>query len=198
MGASLGFIVIWPIILLIALLIKLSSTGPVFFVQKRVGLRGKEFTFLKFRTMLQNNDDSFHKSYVTKLIKNEFQESENKQKPLYKINDDFRVTKIGKFLRNWSLDEIPQLYNVLKGDMSLVGPRPSIPYEVSQYSAWHLQRLNFIPGITGIWQTTGRSKTTFNEMVRSDIQYIRNWSILLDFWILLRTVKAVLSREGAL
>ena len=196
----LATVLLFPVMLVIALGIKWSTPGPVLFAQKRVGYKGKMFTFLKFRTMLANSDDSIHREYVTKLIKGEIQNGSASvdDKPLYKLDDDRRVTKIGKFLRAWSLDELPQLFNVLKGEMSLIGPRPAIPYEVENYRAWHMERLDVRPGITGLWQVRGRSRTTFDEMVRMDIEYIRNWSLLLDFKILLQTFKAVLSQEGAL
>ncbi len=199
-GAALAIIVLWPLMLLIALGVKLSSKGPILFKQQRVGYGGGLFTFFKFRTMSQDSDDLVHRSYVTQLIKGEPNLINNNeaQKPMYKLDDDMRITRLGRILRLWSLDELPQLFNVLKGDMSLVGPRPPIPYEVNQYSAWHLQRLDAVPGITGLWQTTGRSRTTFSEMVRLDIQYIRNWSLWFDFKILLHTLRVVVSREGAL
>lgn len=196
----LAIILLSPLMLAIALGIKWSTPGPVLFAQKRVGYKGKIFSFLKFRTMLANSDDSIHREYVTKLIKGEIQNGTPLPdgRPLYKLDDDQRVTKIGKFLRTWSLDELPQLFSVLRGEMSLVGPRPSIPYEVENYRPWHLQRLKAPPGITGLWQVHGRSRTTFDEMVQMDLEYITNWSLSLDFKILLQTFKAVLSREGAL
>jgi lipopolysaccharide/colanic/teichoic acid biosynthesis glycosyltransferase len=201
LGASVCMIALLPLMLLTAIVIKCSSKGPVLFTQKRVGFRGQQFTFLKFRTMSQENDDSVHRSHVTKLIKGEFSgptpNNISNQKPMHKLDDDSRVTKIGGFLRIWSLDELPQFLNVLKGEMSLVGPRPPIPYEVEHYSAWHLQRLDIPPGMTGLWQIMGRSKTTFDEMARLDIQYTKKWSLWLDFKILLRTFGAVMSREGA-
>ena len=199
-GAIIGIVILSPVMIVIAFGIKYSSPGPVLFTQKRAGFRGKLFTFFKFRTMSQNNDNSIHRDYVTKLINGEIQDPSNckSQKPLFKLSNDKRVTRFGKFLRTWSLDELPQLFNVLKGEMSLVGPRPAIPYEIDKYNAWHLQRLDALPGITGLWQVRSRSKTTFAGMVRLDIQYIKNWSLWVDFKILIQTLKAVLRRDGAL
>lgn len=198
-GALLALILLFPVFVFIIILIKSNSKGPVFFKQKRVGYKGTIFTFLKFRTMYPDCDDKIHREYVVKLINGNIKETNlGKNRPLFKLTCDHRVTRVGKFLRSWSLDELPQLINVLKGEMSLVGPRPAIPYEVENYSAWHLQRLDTMPGITGLWQVKGRSRTTFDEMVRLDIQYIKKWSLLLDFKILIRTLPAVFSREGAL
>jgi lipopolysaccharide/colanic/teichoic acid biosynthesis glycosyltransferase len=184
-----------PIYLIIAMLVKLSSPGPVFFKQKRLGFMAKQFDFLKFRTMYDNNDPEIHKKYVASLIEN--------QKPsaaagVFKIQNDPRVTRIGRFLRKSSLDEIPQFLNVLRGEMSLVGPRPPIPYEVDKYRSWHKRRIFEVkPGITGLWQVYGRSRTTFDEMVRLDIRYINEQSIWLDFIILIQTPRVVLFADGA-
>lgn len=198
-GAFMGLLVLSPIMLLIAAAIKLTSPGPVFFAQDRVGRNGKVFKFIKFRSMYVNADDVAHREYVTKLIKGQIaKEKHASDKALFKLQNDARITRVGQFLRKYSLDELPQLVNVLKGEMSLVGPRPAIPYEVKNYSAWHMQRFNVLPGITGLWQVNGRSRTTFSEMVRYDIKYIRNWSLWLDLKILLRTIPAVLSSDGAL
>jgi len=190
-GASVGLLILLPVMLLVAVVIKRSSPGPVFFTQKRVGFKGKLFIFLKFRTMLQGCDEEMHRDYVAKLIKGEL------QKPMHKLVNDSRITKIGSFLRAWSLDELPQLINVLRGEMSLVGPRPAIPYEVENYLPWHMRRLDALPGITGLWQVTGRSTMTFDEMVHLDIHYITNWSLWLDIKILWQTFPAVLNRNGA-
>ena len=185
--------------LIIAVLIKLTSRGPVLFQQERLGFLGKPFVFKKFRSMEVGCDQSFHKDYVTKLINGQC-DVINKgtiDQPLYKITDDPRVTSIGKFLRKTSLDELPQFFNVLKGDMSLVGPRPPIPYECDIYKRWQCRRvLEVKPGITGLWQVKGRSSTTFDEMVRLDLAYIRNWSLWLDFKIILKTFWAVVSTKG--
>ncbi len=192
-GSLTALILLSPILLAIALMVKLSSPGPVLFSQKRLGLLGKQFDFLKFRTMYVNNDPSIHKDYVAKLI-------ENKQKAsgVYKIQNDPRVTRIGRYLRKLSLDELPQFVNVLKGEMSLVGPRPPIPYEMEKYQCWHRRRvLEVKPGLTGLWQVMGRSRTTFDEMVRLDIRYINEQSGWLDFKIVMQTPKAVISGTGA-
>jgi lipopolysaccharide/colanic/teichoic acid biosynthesis glycosyltransferase len=192
-GSLTALILLAPVFLVITALVKLSSPGPVLFKQKRLGLLGKQFEFLKFRTMYANNDPEIHKKYVEKLILNQ-----QKSSGVYKIQNDPRVTWGGRFLRKSSLDELPQFVNVLKGDMSLVGPRPPLPYEVEKYRSWHLRRvLEVKPGLTGLWQVQGRSRTTFDEMVRMDIQYIRQQSGWLDFKIVLKTPRAVLSGTGA-
>ncbi|MEN8264153.1 MAG: sugar transferase [Nitrospirota bacterium] len=199
---SLIFIIIFsPLFLMIPILIKLSSEGPVLFKQKRTGRFGKEFNFLKFRTMIVNNDCSVHEKYIENLIHDSGIDDKNKNEEnncTYKMSNDPRVTSIGKILRKSSMDELPQFFNVLKGDMSIVGPRPPIPYEIKHYHAWHKRRIRRVkPGITGIWQVEGRSRTTFDEMVRMDIRYVREWNLLLDIKILLKTPFAVLSGKGA-
>ena len=199
-GSSLALIVCAPLLLIIALAIKLSSKGPVFFKQRRVGQHGECFTFLKFRSMHVGNDPSVHKEYVTKLIAGQAgrEASSGNEKCVYKLTNDKRVTRVGKLLRKTSLDELPQFLNVLKGDMSLVGPRPAIPYEVSAYQTWHRRRvLEVKPGITGLWQVNGRSSVKFDEMVRLDLRYARSWSPWLDVKILIRTPRAVITGAGA-
>lgn len=189
-----------PVFLVIALVIKLTSKGPVFFRQQRIGQHGEPFTFLKFRTMQVNNDPGLHKEYVQKLIagRAEPAPSNGNGHGVYKIKSDPRVTKFGSFLRRTSLDELPQLINVLRGEMSLVGPRPPIKYEVDAYDIWHRSRLlEAKPGITGLWQVNGRSRVKFDDMVRLDIRYARTWSVWLDIKILLQTPHAVLLGEGA-
>ena len=196
-GSALALLLLLPLFLVITLAIKLTSEGPVFFRQTRVGQHGRHFTFLKFRSMYVNNDASVHKKYVTELIRTAGSRKAAGQ-AVYKIKDDKRVTWVGKFLRKSSLDELPQFINVLRGDMSLVGPRPAIPYEVSAYRPWHRRRvLEAKPGITGLWQIEGRSRVTFDEMVRMDLRYAHDWSIWLDLKILLRTPIAVLKGSGA-
>lgn len=198
-GSLTAIFLFCPLMLLIAPLIKLTSPGPVLFRQKRLGLLGKPFTFLKFRSMKTACDPSLHKAYVTKLIKGENSQIDKGKpdQPVYKITDDPRVTPIGKFLRKSSLDELPQFFNVLNGDMSLVGPRPPIPYECDQYKRWHCRRvLEVKPGITGLWQVSGRSSTTFDEMVRLDLKYVRTWNPWLDVKILFKTFWAVISAKG--
>lgn len=200
-GSLLGIIVFSPLMLFIALAVKLSSNGPVLFKQRRLGYLGVPFTFLKFRSMRIDANDRIHQEYVTKLIEGKTGEIDNgkKDQPLFKLDNDPRITKIGHILRKTSLDELPQLFNVLKGDMSLVGPRPPIPYEVEMYQTWHHRRiLEVKPGVTGLWQVYGRSKTTFDEMVRLDLSYVNNHSILFDLKIILKTIGAVFNTEGAL
>jgi len=182
-----------PLMLLIAALIKLKSRGPVLFKQLRVGQRAQPFHMLKFRSMHVNNDDRIHQAFVSDLIK-----AATPASGVFKIVDDPRVTPIGRFLRKTSLDELPQLWNVVRGEMSLVGPRPPLPYEVRQYKTWHRRRvLEAKPGITGLWQVKGRSRTTFDEMVRLDLRYARTRSFWMDVKILLATPAAVISGKGA-
>ncbi len=199
-GAILGFLLFSPVMLMTAILIKLTSSGPILFKQRRVGYRGQSFTFLKFRSMYTNSNDEIHQNYVKKLIqgKNHEINNGNAENPFFKIKRDPRITPLGRILRKTSIDELPQLINVLRGEMSLVGPRPPIEYEVKEYQNWHYRRvLDVKPGITGLWQVSGRSRTTFNEMVRLDIQYTQNWSLIMDFKILFKTVKAVVMTEGS-
>ena len=184
-----------PFLLLIAAAVKLTSRGPVLFRQQRVGQYGRRFTFLKFRSMYAQCDQSVHREYVKSLIADQAQEG---SRPVYKMTADERVTPVGKLLRRTSLDELPQFLNVLLGEMSLVGPRPAIPYEVESYDTWHRQRVLAVkPGITGLWQVGGRSRVKFSDMVRMDLRYARSWSVWGDVRILLKTPRAVISREGA-
>lgn len=185
-------ILLFPFFVIIGMMIKLDSKGPIFFLQERIGKNGKKFKILKFRTMYVNNDENLHKEYVIKLIK----EGKKDQSGMYKIKNDPRITKIGKFLRKFSFDEFPQLINVLKGEMSLVGPRPPIQYEVENYDEWHKRRLSVKPGMTGMWQVSGRNKIGFEDMVLLDIYYVENFSIWLDMVILIKTFFVVLKREG--
>jgi lipopolysaccharide/colanic/teichoic acid biosynthesis glycosyltransferase len=182
--------------LIIAALIKFTSKGPVFFRTKRIGKDGKPFEFYKFRTMFTNSDDTIHREFVSEFIRqNGDGEKGEKSKPK-KITDDPRITKIGKFLRKTSLDELPQLFNVLRGEMSLVGPRPCLPYEWEQYDEWHRRRFSVIPGCTGLWQVSGRSAVDFNDMVILDLFYIDNMSPLLDLKIIFRTIPVMLLAKG--
>jgi lipopolysaccharide/colanic/teichoic acid biosynthesis glycosyltransferase len=200
-GSIVGIILFGPVMIIIAFLIKFSSPGPILFKQKRVGYLGKEFTFIKFRSMRTDMDDQIHQEYVKKLIegKNDEINMGTEDKPVYKIINDPRVTTVGAFIRKTSLDELPQFFNVLIGDMSLVGPRPPIPYEVDLYKNWHLKRIAEVkPGITGMWQAYGRSETTFDDMVRYDIQYVNNQSMWLDIKILFATISSVFSSKGAM
>lgn len=198
-GSALILMFCTPLFLIIAVAIKASSRGPVLFRQQRVGQYGRCFTFLKFRSMRADNDHSVHKEYATRLIAGKLEHKTcNGDVDIYKMTNDPRITRLGKFLRRTSLDELPQLVNVLKGDMSLVGPRPAIPYELAAYQTWHRRRvLEVKPGITGLWQVTGRSTVKFDEMVRLDLRYATSWSPWLDIKILMRTPRAVIGGAGA-
>ncbi|HLH03517.1 MAG TPA: sugar transferase [Bryobacteraceae bacterium] len=199
-GAALGLLAGAPLLGAIALAVKCTSRGPVLFRQTRVGQYGAPFTFLKFRSMYANNDPAIHREYVKSLIRGSANNTSGPgtQEGVYKLTKDPRVTRIGAFLRKSSLDELPQLWNVLKGDMSLVGPRPAIPYEVEAYAPWHRRRvLEAKPGITGLWQVKGRSRVTFDEMVRLDVRYASSRSLWLDVKTLIETPRAVLFGQGA-
>jgi lipopolysaccharide/colanic/teichoic acid biosynthesis glycosyltransferase len=209
--ATLLLVLAVPLMLLIAVLIKLDSPGPVIFVQERVGARRRSkdgrtiwyirnFPFYKFRSMVQGADSSVHQAFVKALIHNDHESMaalQGEDVETCKLVHDPRVTRLGRILRRSSLDELPQLWNVLKGDMSLVGPRPPIPYEVDEYQPWHRQRLWSKPGLTGLWQVTARSSADFDEMVRLDIDYIERQNLWLDLKILVETPLAVLSSKGA-
>ena len=198
-GSLCALVLLSPLLIVITVVIKLTSKGPILFKQQRLGRYGVRFTFLKFRSMYFQNDAKIHRDYVKRLISgNEDHPQQKSHGGVYKIKDDPRVTPVGRFLRKTSLDELPQFFNVLKGDMSLVGPRPPIPYEVEAYQLWHRRRfLEIKPGITGLWQVEGRSKVKFDEMVRLDLKYAKTWSPWLDIKILLRTPTAVLRGDGA-
>jgi len=200
-GSGAALVVCSPIVLALAAIIKLSSKGPVFFRQPRVSQYGKHFVFLKFRSMKVSTNDSIHKDYVKNFIAGKTAAAapaDGQKAPVYKITNDPRVTAIGRFMRRTSLDELPQFWNVFIGEMSLVGPRPPIPYELEAYDVWHRRRLLEVkPGITGLWQVRGRSSTTFDEMVRLDLEYSRTWTPMLDVKILLDTPRAVLTGAGA-
>lgn len=192
---------LFPLFVVIALLIRITSPGPALFKQERVGLFGKRFSLFKFRTMFNNNDTTIHQEFVKNLIAGSQDRTRSEQNSshtgVYKIVRDPRVTPLGRLLRMTSLDELPQFYNVLKGDMSLVGPRPPIPYECEKYDIWHRKRVLWMkPGITGPWQVYGRSKTTFDEMVRMDIRYIQEWSLWMDIKILIQTPWVVFACKG--
>lgn len=194
-GSAVMLVACSPLLAAIALAVKVSSKGPVFFKQQRVGQYGKRFIFLKFRSMYANNDQGQHKDYVTKLIAGNAERIslDGRTEGVFKLANDRRITPIGRILRRTSLDELPQFLNVLWGDMSLVGPRPPIPYELAAYETWHRRRLLQVkPGITGLWQVEGRNRIPFDEMVRLDLQYATSWTPLLDFKILLRTPRAVI------
>jgi exopolysaccharide biosynthesis polyprenyl glycosylphosphotransferase len=199
-GSLIALIVFAPLFAAIALTIKLTSKGPVFFKQERNGEHGRPFVFLKFRSMYINNDIGVHRQWFNQFVSGQAEKyrTNGNNNGVFKMMVDPRVTRVGRILRRTSLDELPQFINVLKGDMSLVGPRPPIPYEVDIYKPWHRRRLlEAKPGITGLWQVNGRSRVTFDEMVRLDLHYARTWSLWLDFKILLRTPGAVLRGDGA-
>jgi lipopolysaccharide/colanic/teichoic acid biosynthesis glycosyltransferase len=198
-GSLFALLLLSPLFLFIAAAIKLTSKGPVLFRQQRIGQFGESFLFLKFRSMYVNNDAGEHREYVRKLIAGSAEKQPSSDKAgVYKLTKDRRVTRVGSFLRRTSLDELPQFINVLQGKMSLVGPRPPVPYEVEAYDFWHRRRvLEAKPGITGLWQVNGRCRMKFDDMVRLDLRYARTWSPWMDLKILLRTPGAVVLGEGA-
>jgi len=197
-GASVGILFLSPVTIPIALLVKCTSRGPVLFKQKRVGRNGQTFTFLKFRTMYHNCDQTPHKEYVTRLIQDTAEMQEKDGAAYYKLANDPRVTPLGRLLRKTSLDELPQFINVFKGEMSLVGPRPPIDYEVVNYEPWQLRRiLEANPGITGLWQVSGRSTKTFVEQVRLDLRYVENQSLREDIRILFKTFGVFFGTKSA-
>ena len=196
--ASLALLVLTPLMLMIAALVLITSCGPIFYAQTRIGRCGREFKMYKFRSMIVSNDDSGHRRYVTSLLRGGDAASFDRTgRPIYKISDDPRVTWLGKLLRRTSLDELPQLFNVLRGEMSLTGPRPCLPFEYELYESWQKRRLDATPGMTGLWQVSGRSFLSFEEMVLLDLYYVANWSFLLDLKILWRTIPEVLFARGA-
>ena len=199
-GSLAAMILLSPLLAVIAVAIKLTSKGPILFRQGRVGQHGVVFQFLKFRSMRVDSDPRIHREFVDEFIRGSAGGSSpaGTNSKVFKITDDPRVTRVGAILRKTSLDELPQFWNVLIGEMSLVGPRPPIPYELESYRTWHKRRIFEVkPGITGLWQVYGRSRTTFDEMVRLDLRYARTWSILLDLKILIQTPRAMFSGEGA-
>jgi exopolysaccharide biosynthesis polyprenyl glycosylphosphotransferase len=196
-GALVGGLLLAPLLLVIALLIKTGSRGPVLYRQERVGRGGKVFHFYKFRSMVVNSDEQLHRAYLEKLVKGGEEASlDHEGRKIYKLVDDPRVTPVGSFLRRTSLDELPQLWNILKGEMSLVGPRPCLPYEWDLHKEWQKRRLDVTPGLTGLWQVTGRSRVPFDDMVLLDLYYIAHWSIGLDIELILRTVPVMFSGRG--
>jgi exopolysaccharide biosynthesis polyprenyl glycosylphosphotransferase len=195
--AALTLALLAPVWLLIALLIKIDSKGPILYAQERVGMDGRIFLVYKFRTMRMNADSEIHREYQRKFIAGAAEANVgDADSPAYKLRDDPRITRIGRILRRLSLDEVPQLFNVLSGDMSIVGPRPPIPYEVEAYELRHRRRLDMKPGLTGLWQVSGRNRLPFEEMVKLDLFYIENWSLLFDLKIILRTVLVMLRGDG--
>jgi exopolysaccharide biosynthesis polyprenyl glycosylphosphotransferase len=197
--SSVTILLLAPLWLVIAVLIKLDSRGGIFFLQERVGMDGRKFLCYKFRTMRADADENIHREVYRKNIAGKTSEANagNVLKPVFgKVRNDPRITRVGRLLRRASLDELPQFLNVLKGDMSIVGPRPPIPYEVEDYELRHRRRLEMKPGITGLWQVSGRNRLTFEEMVGIDLYYIENWSLWLDLKIILLTLPAILRGEG--
>lgn len=198
LGASICIALLSPILLLLSLAVKVSSSGPVLFKQRRMGRNGRPFVCYKFRSMAADNDQSIHMKYWEGLRDNGQEAGVDKAgNRVYKLVNDPRVTKLGRVLRRWSLDELPQLFNVLAGHMSLVGPRPCVLYEWNSYQEWHKKRLAVDAGITGLWQVTGRSNVNFDEMVLLDLYYAANWNLGMDLKLMLRTVPAVFNGEGA-
>ena len=199
-GSIALLLILSPVLAAIAAAIKLTSKGPVIFKQDRLGQNGKSFECLKFRTMFVDNDPKIHREYVQNFIAGTVKDGETGETEslVYKIKDDPRITPVGRILRRMSLDELPQFWNVLRNEMSLVGPRPPLPYEFEAYELWHRRRvLEVKPGVTGLWQVMGRSRTSFDEMVRMDLRYCQRWSLWLDLKILLVTPLAVFKGSGA-
>jgi exopolysaccharide biosynthesis polyprenyl glycosylphosphotransferase len=199
MVALFGLVIIWPFLGLIAVLILIDSKGPVFYQQVRIGKHGRLFTMYKFRSMQVNADPTIHQAYVSRLIKDNLKPEQvngSKQGSL-KLEADPRITRVGRIIRKTSIDELPQLINVLRGEMSLVGPRPPLPYELDVYQEWHKSRLDVLPGITGLWQVKGRNRVSFDEMVRLDLEYIEHQSVWRDMIILFQTPWALIHTRGA-
>ncbi|HEY8323686.1 MAG TPA: sugar transferase [Ktedonobacterales bacterium] len=190
------FAVALPIMVVVAVLVALDSPGPILYKQRRVGEDGQEFDLYKFRSMCHNADNGVHKKAIARYMKGERLNTARTSDSPFKLGDDPRITRIGKFIRKTSLDELPQLWNIVTGEMSLVGPRPPIPYEVELYSKRAMQRLQGKPGLTGPWQVYGRDKVTFHEMVEMDIAYLRNRSLAYDLKLILLTIPAVLNGRG--
>jgi exopolysaccharide biosynthesis polyprenyl glycosylphosphotransferase len=198
LGSLFALTIFSPLLVAIAIAIKLTSKGPILFRQQRVGQSGRPFTFLKFRSMCSTDGHAIHQEYVKRFISGDIGPEQASGKSVYKLTRDPRITPVGRLLRRTSFDELPQFFNVLLGQMSLVGPRPPIPYEVECYDIWHKRRLLTVkPGITGLWQVRGRSRIKFDEMVRLDLEYARAWSLWLDIKILLQTPRAMFSGDGA-
>ena len=186
-ASFIGLILLSPLILIVSILIKLESKGEVIFKQKRVGLNGKEFYMYKFRSMVINAEE----------LKEQLESQNEMSGPMFKIKDDPRITNVGKFIRKTSIDELPQLINVIKGDMSLVGPRPSLPKEVKKFEQWMMERLEVKPGLTCIWQVSGRNNIDFEDWMKLDIKYVRERSFKLDIKLILKTVLVLLGDKNA-
>ena len=184
--SAMALVVLTPILALIALIVRLDSSGPAFFRQTRIGMGGRPFEMWKFRTMVRDASDNLHRELMLGLA-----QGAEAPRPIYKLADDPRITRVGPWLRKSSLDELPQLFNVLRGEMSLVGPRPAVTYEYQAYESWQLERLDMPQGMTGLWQVSGRSRVSYQQMHELDIEYVRGWSLWLDLKILARTFRAV-------
>jgi lipopolysaccharide/colanic/teichoic acid biosynthesis glycosyltransferase len=193
LAAAVILLLVLPTFLLVGLLVFVSSPGPIFFRQRRIGLNGTSFTLFKFRSMYHGARSDVHETYYKELMQGTAQATGN----TFKLKNDSRITPVGRVLRRLSLDELPQLINVLRGEMSLVGPRPPLPYEVEQYSPRELRRLSVPPGLTGLWQVSGRAVLNFHQMIELDLAYIQSWSLWLDLEILARTPLVVLTGRGA-
>ncbi len=194
-----SLLVLFPlciVIVIVAVFIRLDSPGPIFYRQKRVGLNGVEFNMYKFRSMHVNNDDSFHRKAIAEFMNGQKLHDDTTTDTLYKMIDDPRVTRVGRFIRKISIDELPQFFNVLLGEMALVGPRPPLPYEVEKYSPYEWVRLSGKPGLTGIWQVYGRSRVTFQDMVEMDIEYLQQQSLWRDLKLIILTVPIMLQGRG--
>jgi len=196
LAGALLLVIAAPAIALGALAIRLTDGAPVLFRQTRIGIRGKPFELLKLRTMRSGVGDRVHRNYVRDWIRNSAAAAQGGGQPVYKLADDDRIIFVGRILRRFSIDELPQLVNVIRGEMSLIGPRPALPYELSLYDEWHRRRLDGLPGITGLWQVSGRNRLSFEEMVRLDVQYLEDWSFVRDLRILARTLPILLRGEG--
>jgi len=195
--ASLILIVAMPVIALAALAILIFDGRPIFFRQQRIGALGRRFEMLKLRTMKTTAADSVHRQYVQRWISDgRNANADGNGGTVFKLANDSRVTRVGRILRKFSLDELPQIFNVVRGDMSLIGPRPALPYELEHYQDWHRRRLEGMPGITGLWQVSGRNQVSFDEMVKLDVKYLEDWSLTTDIGILFRTIPVLLRGEG--
>ena len=194
--AAAILLVTLPLVPVVAVAIWISDGRPIFFKQKRIGIRGQPFELLKFRTMQNGASDVAHRQYVEEWIGQNGHAAQLNGRQIFKLVDDPRITRLGKVLRHLAIDELPQLVNVLRGDMSLVGPRPALPYELELYKDWHKRRLEALPGITGLWQVNDRNRLGFDDMVRLDLQYLNGWSLTSDLKILFRTIPAVLQGQG--
>jgi lipopolysaccharide/colanic/teichoic acid biosynthesis glycosyltransferase len=198
LGSGLLLLLLSPLLALISAAIKMTSDGAVLFEQDRLGQFGQRFKCLKFRTMYSNNDPKIHREYIETFIAGKAEQAKGSDATIYKITDDPRITPVGRILRKFSLDELPQFWNVFVGEMSLVGPRPPVGYEFELYDIWHRRRVfELKPGVTGLWQVSGRSRTSFDDMVRLDLRYSQSWSIWLDIKILAATPRAVFTGDGA-